>query len=464
MAASPYRAPQPGYRFRDGKLYAFEKDCAYVMHAWPELEAVQKGPLRPPYGDIAKWHAFEPAFRLVYPYRSSARSDSAARASRHGVPAEQLGLGLDPPTSPPTSTRAPRCSERLLREQKRRAFAAFRFSMPKEVARLVEPLRGHHWPVLQLLRDFPVAQEIMAANPALIFGLAWERQRMRNGARSWMPRIDHLLVRKQSDIVQYLGLPGTKGAARLLSRVPSNSIYPGTARDLARVLANPAATKLAAHLPRLNVGALQIAASDCCREMATPRLLREVSEQHRESHHPFIYMRMKELHIAAREIGVEVGRFHSIGAFTRTWREVTDAYREYREAGARMARSDVPRAEWDGCFPPPPILGTDSIRPLTSPKDLIEEGRTQHNCVGSYASKVRSRRCYVYQVHGPERATLSVRRDPKGLWVIQHLESAHCQRASAATRHRVVAWLFRRQRGKPLKASSRQGTLALWDD
>lgn len=463
MVASPYRAPQPGYRFRDGKLYAFEKDCAYVMHAWPELEAVQKGPLRPPYGNIAKWHAFEPAFRLVWPYRPAPRPDSTARASWHGVQAEQLGLGLDPPTSPATSTQAPRRAEQLLREEKRRAFAAFRFSMPKEVARLVEPLRGHHWPVLQLLRDFPVAQEIMAANPALIFGLAWERQRMRNGARPWMPRIDHLLVRKQCDIVQYLGLPGTKRAARLLSRVPSNSIYPGTARDLARVLANPAATKLAAHLPSLNVGALQIVASDGCREMATPRLLREVSEQRRESHHPFIYMRMKKLLLAAREIGVDVGRFHSIGAFTRTWREVTDTYREYREAGVRVACGDVPREEWDGCFPPPPVPGTHSIWPLTSPKDLIEEGRIQHNCVGSYAGSVRSRRCYVYRVYGPERATLSVRRDSKGLWVIQHLESARCRQASAATRRLVAAWLFRRQRGKPLEAS-RQGTLALWDD
>ncbi|QEP41929.1 hypothetical protein D5085_01465 [Ectothiorhodospiraceae bacterium BW-2] len=59
-------------------------------------------------------------------------------------------------------------------------------------------------------------------------------------------------------------------------------------------------------------------------------------------------------------------------------------------------------------FPPPPIAGTEKIRPVTNYFELLEEGRVMHHCVGSYSVRVQQGQSYIYQVLSPQRATLEL--------------------------------------------------------
>jgi hypothetical protein len=67
-------------------------------------------------------------------------------------------------------------------------------------------------------------------------------------------------------------------------------------------------------------------------------------------------------------------------------------------------------------FPSPPFIGTDHIRPLETPRALIEEGVAMRHCVGSYTNAMNEGSVYIYQVLDPVRATLEiVERD--GSWL-----------------------------------------------
>jgi hypothetical protein len=95
-------------------------------------------------------------------------------------------------------------------------------------------------------------------------------------------------------------------------------------------------------------------------------------------------------------------------------------------------------------FPPPPFPGTDTIRPLTTPAELIEEGDLQHNCVGNrvtYEPYVRRGLCYIYRVLAPERATLSMISRGTVSWSIGELKTARNHTVSRETWRVVREWL-----------------------
>lgn len=78
--------------------------------------------------------------------------------------------------------------------------------------------------------------------------------------------------------------------------------------------------------------------------------------------------------------------------------------------------------------------------PITSTGVLCDEGAGQRNCVASYASQIRQKRVFVYQVLAPSRATLSIVRR-QGRWQIDQLEAACNRPAPRETRLAVLAWL-----------------------
>jgi hypothetical protein len=104
---------------------------------------------------------------------------------------------------------------------------------------------------------------------------------------------------------------------------------------------------------------------------------------------------------------------------------------------------EMSRAEIDTQvkFPPPPLKGTDAIIPITTARELVEEGRLQHHCVGSYITQVAwYKKIYVYRIVHPERATLAVIRR-RGAWRIHELRLACNETPSLETYHAVMGWL-----------------------
>lgn len=424
----PFTPPdEPGFRFSDGRLRIFQGDAVSVIHAWPDLEAVRRAADRP------RWEPFDPAFRLVKPYRpskSKARPAPPAPAAR-----DQLSFGFfDTVSAPPPK---PTLS---LPQQRKRAFDRFRFALPKEIARAAEPFRGDQWQLLLMLRHDPSSLDLALQNPALAYLLA----RKLNGDRDLIASLKCGTLR-QREILGCLDFPDDNGAVNLFRKIDPASVNADNWSSLLTLLKSDPGTlrQRLGHVPTINIGLIEILLHPAASEAAGPRLLREIAEDKRESY------RARVIHLVTNTLQMQeviqtrrpVKKFPDRERLETVHREVSEAYRR------RMQRVSEVRRHSHANFSRPPIPGIPGeIEPLTTPDQLVDEGETQGNCVASYAPKVERGDVFIYRVLKPQRCTLSiVRRASSGLWGIGELESKFNTPANEETERAVSAWLRRYQ-------------------
>ena len=105
-------------------------------------------------------------------------------------------------------------------------------------------------------------------------------------------------------------------------------------------------------------------------------------------------------------------------------------------------------------YPPPPIMGTDNIIPITDSRQLCLEGETQHHCVASFHREIKRKRYYVYKITGPERATLGILIKPGNKIQIDQLKLRYNAEPSDRTRSLITRWLFEAECNNPDKQIS----------
>jgi len=182
--------------------------------------------------------------------------------------------------------------------------------------------------------------------------------------------------------------------------------------------------------------------------MTTQRLIAQVSEDDEESRIAHTADALFDIayHADKLRIPIELPRFSSVRAVNEFHDRVLTMQEEQEErirraTALRAARLRAVKRGEDVQFPPPPVPGNDTIRPLTRSSDLQKESRLQGNCVKGYSHQVINRQCYIYRVMTPERATLSIVSGSSGSWCISELKLAGNKKASQATRECVNEWL-----------------------
>lgn len=104
-----------------------------------------------------------------------------------------------------------------LAEQRKKAFDVFRFSLPKEIARVLEPFRSHQWPLLVLLEHDKHVLDLAIANPVLSYAIAnWYADHPGSGLEfGRMP---------QRDLLKLLKLPDSAAVVKLFRKIPPGSV------------------------------------------------------------------------------------------------------------------------------------------------------------------------------------------------------------------------------------------------
>jgi hypothetical protein len=404
------REHTPGFRFKDGKLYAFTDSSVMILESWPVLRAVRKTSGEP-------WSEFTPAFRVVQPYRRK-------KPAPPPVPTPQLefNLGVMPVIRPPDSLAA----------QRRRAFERFRFSLPKPVAARAEKFQSRQWALLQLFHAREQTLELAALNPALCFALG--NHPAFSPEHGPCDREDPAKVseRRQREIAGWLGFPPTDGAVRILAKLAPESASVELLRPLRSVIEDPEVAKALAHLPKLNAGVVAIVLERRLLAASTPKLLAEVAEVPTEKYRADTASLLGDTLTMFRSVHPSRGtpKLQSLARL----RELHD------EVSVEFLRRENPRLR-STKFPRPPLRGTPDIVPLTTMPELVEEGRVQSNCVATYAERVQRGGIYIYRVLKPQRATLSIVEAPGGDWEIGELKSHSNNAVSEPTRRAVETWL-----------------------
>jgi hypothetical protein len=166
-----------------------------------------------------------------------------------------------------------------LAEQRRKAFDSFRFSLPKEIAKVLEPFRSHQWPLLILLAHDKRVLDLASSNPVLAYAVAnwyadYPRSRLDFGR---MP---------QRDLLKLLKLPDSAAVVKLIRKIPPESVDQRLWPTLIAALRHPdgASSKFLSHVPTINVGVMELILSPQTRGALTPGLLEEVAADPKEKY------------------------------------------------------------------------------------------------------------------------------------------------------------------------------------
>lgn len=413
--------------FEAGSLYLFKDSVEMRLTAAPVPRAVRR------HGAEQPWTTFVPEFRVVHPYRP--RRAPVKKSDHPDQMAFDFFADTFEPDKPVRETPA---------QQRRRAFDKFRFSMPKPFAKVLEPFKTHQWPLLVLLTHDQLALELAENNPALAFFLA---QKMNCDA----PLIEALRCcsMRQRDIMEVLGLPNTAAAVKLFRKIEPASLNGDNWSAMLGIFNRELCDTKSPlnHLEAINSGVIEILLDPVAARAVGPELLQEVAKDKAENHRGrIVHMITGTLQMQEdlRDDGSHHAKrthFANLGRLRETHEEVTKAYRRRIRQLIEANRHDNDR------FRNPPLPGIPGkIEPITSPKELVNEGEEQGNCVASYAERVREGSTFIYRVFEPERATLSiVKPSPFADWRIGELESKYNTDVSGETEDFVEAWLSRHQ-------------------
>ena len=392
------------------------------LTAWPVPRAVRRRR-----GGEDSWTSFLPEFRVVHPYRR--KRDRRAKTTPD---TDQLTFDFLDSVVPAQRTR------KTPAQLRKDAFDQLRFSMPKPVARTLEPFRNNQWALLMLLRYDRTALEVAENNPALAFALA---QKLR-GDRETISALQCSRMR-QRDLLEVLELPSSSSAVKLFRKIAPSSINGDNWAAILHVIRKEltASKSPLFHLPHINSGVVEILGNEATSRAATTQLLTEVSEDRAENH------RGRVVHLISSTLQMQdelhnrdrISSFTSIGRLKEVHSEITARYRR------RIRQLLDANGHNTSLFQNPPLPGIPGcIEPITSPEGLVNEGEAQGNCVASYATRVQSGTTFIYRVLRPQRATLSiVRASPFADWCIGELEGPYNTDVEPGTELFVECWLER---------------------
>jgi hypothetical protein len=321
----------------------------------------------------------------------------------------------------------------LTRSQRRaRAFDGFRFSLPRDVARILEPIRYGQWTMLRFLALGWRAVELAKSNPTLAYCVAARARHLTLSEPHQVDAVVDKISCKRRQILEWLDFPATEATVRVLGKLHPSSLAPPVVGSLRACLFEPVAMKKIGHLKSVNMGTVSLLADPRLRAHASSRLLADVASDKQERHYGFT-AELLERTLEMREL---VATDLRVPPF-RSKEDVRRFHDEIALIWSRQSRESISTYR----FPKPPVPGTSDIVPLRTAHELVEEGEHQRNCVGTYGRYVERGTTYIYRVKRPTRATLSIVRGADGQWHRGELLAADNEPVDARTERAIDRWL-----------------------
>jgi len=300
--------------------------------------------------------------------------------------------------------------------------------LPRSVACAAEVCGPYLFAGLKIALASSRAMELMCSAPLLYAMVMHEAVN-----KCWgMTEIGQIVSSKRGEIIRLIGGVGSKSQVKFLNKITAEPLTASHFTVIETVLKNAFYTTYLAHWDTLSMNTLKF--------MVTGMSTQELKD-------------LKTL------IAPKVMTLDELVELDKTYNRLLNLWRLFKgERPREMSRLCTNAAQVHAAcdalitfarlkahsFAPPPIKAIDGIVPICNEAELTVEGVDMHNCVGSYALRVKSGECYIYRVTYPERATLAVAPDPDDGWRFPHISQlrAACNKSvSNKTRAFVQKWL-----------------------
>lgn len=285
----------------------------------------------------------------------------------------------------------------------------------------------------------PEALELLASSPLLGFCLA-VNDRFRKGARTWpMAAARQYMARPQREILDWLGFtPATEAVAKIARKCEPSSLTVGRCFRLQKAITDDHVREMLAHLPRINAGVIGLVSDRDLQPLLTPKFLGEVACDPTENRDDAVVGLVTDI----RRMHRLVHRQEPLPALVSLRRAKMLHDKLIVELNHRR-----PRPLRCGEFPTPPVLGVARddliISPIATVDELRALGRAQHNCVASYASRVKRGKDFIYRVvaEDGETYTLCLSKTRDGRWPVSEFKGLCNRPAPHSVLQEVNRWL-----------------------
>ena len=418
-----FSTPQwSGKSFARGKLFVFDREQILVVRQYPDVRAWKKSKGHP------EWRGVSPSLVSVSWPRSVRVTTVAASDMEFPPPGTEVG---------PVSGRPDRGG---------RAVAAFLDPVSSTVRDAVERFPNkHRIGMLALIGRCPEALDVVKGNGCLAFMLMMNRVFRRPAIHDPWDAVRRWIVRRQRDALGWLGgWPNTESVARVTRRVHPESLSVPFCFRLRTLVAEQSAPILL-HLPRVTSDVVSLLATPDIRTRIFPSMLDEVANAKLDKiDRPRTFWLVQDtLRLAAATAWRLPRRFRSVREVKEIHGNMLERFLEDRP---NWASSEIVNIEFpDEPIPVPRLTQPRDlwIEPIRNGRELLEESKSQRNCVFSYAADIVERRVAVYSIRRPERATLSLVPGNHGGWVIDQCLAAENKPVSRETLFLVAAYLTR---------------------
>lgn len=454
-----------GTEAKNGKLYLFGKKSILVIRAWPMPAAwfkaisVKKGywrHVRPNIQLKANWvNPFENRLRkdrslaeliadeIRYPELPTCQKlvlETVPETHVESLPnvavpelikivAPQFSdLATPLPASRPNpKTKARQELQRIREFELRRNHFAI---IPEGFRERISRFQERQWHILSMLARCPESSDLIDSNPALAFALASCWCFRKGVVSSSMRAIRRLLPKQQRIISGYLDFPASESTCKILRKVPPASFNIEVLLRLRWALNTGHQITLLNHIPRLNAAIIALLT---CKSAAflTTAFYHELSDYADRRFVPLLYCKVMDIIRMSRDICRELPKRIDC------MEQLVDVHDEVLKDYTVARHSDLLRLT----FPPPPLPGNSDVIPITTPKQLLEEGRDQHNCVSSYGLRIANGVDYIYRIESSTRATIQVHRDPGAIyWQLGEVAGPMNRPVDSSTMQRIQQW------------------------
>ncbi len=275
------------------------------------------------------------------------------------------------------------------------------------------------YPLIWLLSRHQIAVDLFVSNPLLMLIMMHCASRHRWSER----RIVDFLSQKRVYILEKCYLDGGKPLLKLLNKLSLKKFNHRKYQCLQRLIALPKWQTIN-HLKYVDDSVILLITQHP--ELLSSRLLQSYDENWSKTRFRSVYsdtLRMATLQNQAQVFNC------------RTLDDLERLHERYIiEINQRKNNENVE-------YYVPPISGSRYIIPIRNSVELRAEGEIQEHCVASYHQDILRKKCYIYKILQPERATLELNTPINGDYSIAQLRLYRNGAPSEETIRSVQQWL-----------------------